>query len=36
MNIKVVLKDVTDYDEYMKSVTFPFAEQDVWVSHQGN
>lgn len=36
MEIKDVLKDVTDYDECMKAVTFTSAEKDGGVSHQGN
>lgn len=36
MEIRDVLKDVTDYDECMKAVTFSSAEQDVAVSDQGN
>lgn len=36
MAIRDVLKDVTDYDECMKAVTFSSAEQDVAVSDQGN
>lgn len=36
MEIRDVLKDVTDYDECMKAVTFSSAEQDVSVSDRGN